>query len=243
MPLRSLRFARFLGTGGDNTEAGKELAHGHNLGQTELERTAREDCRQEAPHMPSRGSAAPSDCGTGGGGGVSGQMADTHTSNWLLAVAQRVDEIMIRRQTLMEETTVFAEESARLDDESTGLGVLVEAARMNFNETLTGSHDIQTLQTRLGAMDEGQGRRGGRRASRLHREMSAIAEKPVMLDEEMLALTAEMAHSCEANPVAARYAAWWHGDEPATAHRPLPDRWRCCSKRSRGNWRRTPRAT
>ena len=156
--------------------------------------------------MPSRGSAAPSDCGTGGGGGVSGQMADTHTSNWLLAVAQRVDEIMIRRQTLMEETTVFAEESARLDDESTGLGVLVEAARMDSNATLTGSHDMQTLQTRLGAMDEGQGRRAGRRASRLHREMSAIAEKLVMLDEEMLALTAEMAHFCETNPVAARSA-------------------------------------
>ena len=27
--------------------------------------------------MPSRGSATPSDCGNGGGGGVSGQMADT----------------------------------------------------------------------------------------------------------------------------------------------------------------------
>ena len=40
--------------------------------------------------MPSsRGSATPSDCGTGGGGGVSGQMADTHTSTRLLGVAQR----------------------------------------------------------------------------------------------------------------------------------------------------------
>ena len=34
----------------------------------------------------------------------------------------------------------------------------------------------------------------------------------------------------------------WHGDEPATARRPLPDRWRCCSKRPRGDWRRTPPA-
>ena len=100
---------------------------------------------------------------------------------------------MIRRQALMEEVTVFVEESARLDNESTGLGVLVEAARMDSNATLTGAHNVQTLQTRLGAMDEGQDRRGGR-ASRLHRERSAIAEKLVMLDEEMLALTAEMAH-------------------------------------------------
>ena len=155
--------------------------------------------------MPSRGSAAPSDCGTGGGGGVSGQMADTHTSNWLLAVAQRVDEIMIRRPALMEEVTVFVEESARLVNESTGLGVLMEAARMGSNATLTGAHNVQTLQTRLGAMDEGQDRRGGR-ASRLHRERSAIAEKLVMLDEEMLALTAEVAHFCETNSVAARSA-------------------------------------
>ena len=43
--------------------------------------------------MPSRGSATPSDCGTGGGGGVSGQMADTHTSSRLLGVAQLLDEI------------------------------------------------------------------------------------------------------------------------------------------------------
>ena len=107
---------------------------------------------------------------------MSGQMADTHTSNWLLAVAQRVDEIMIRRQALMEEIKVFAKESARLVDESTGVGLLVEAARMDFNATLTGAHDAQTLQTRLGAMDEGQDRRGGR-ASRLHRGTSAIAEK------------------------------------------------------------------
>ena len=113
---------------------------------------------------------------------------------------------MIRRQTLMEEITrVFAEESARLVDESTGLGLLVEAARMGFNATLTGAHDVQALQTRLGAMDEGQDRRGGR-ASRLHREMSAIAEKLGMLDEEMLALTAEMAHFFETNPVAAQSA-------------------------------------
>ena len=50
---------------------------------------------------------------------------------------------MIRRQTLMEEITrVFAEESARLVDEPTGLGVLVEAARMDSNATLTGSHDV-----------------------------------------------------------------------------------------------------
>ena len=68
------------------TEPEKELASGHNLGQIELERTARDDCRQEAPQMPSLGSATPSDRGVGGGGGVSGQMADTHTSNgfWLL---------------------------------------------------------------------------------------------------------------------------------------------------------------
>ena len=38
--------------------------------------------------MPSRGSATPSDCRTGGGGGVSAQMADTHTNNMLLGVAQ-----------------------------------------------------------------------------------------------------------------------------------------------------------
>ena len=63
---------------------------------------------------------------------------------------------MIRRQTLMEEITVFAEESARLVDESTGLGVLVEAAQIDFNATLTGAHDVQALQTRLVAIDEGQ---------------------------------------------------------------------------------------
>ena len=95
--------------------------------------------------MPSRGSAAPSGRGVGGGGGVSGQMADTHTRNWLLAVAQRVDESMIRRQALMEEITVFAEESARLVDESTGSGLLVKAARKDFNATLTGAHDVQAL--------------------------------------------------------------------------------------------------
>ena len=55
--------------------------------------------------MPSRGSATPPDRGVGGGGGVSGQMTDTHTSNWLLAVVQRVDESIIRRQALMEEIT------------------------------------------------------------------------------------------------------------------------------------------
>ena len=102
--------------------------------------------------MPSRGSATPSDRGVGGGGGVSGQMADTHTSNWLLAVAQRVDEIMIRRQALMEEITVFVEESARLADEPTESGLLAEAAREDFNATLASAHDVQALQTRLGAM-------------------------------------------------------------------------------------------
>ena len=39
--------------------------------------------------MPSRVSAARSDCGTGGGGGVSGQIAETHTSSRLLGVAQQ----------------------------------------------------------------------------------------------------------------------------------------------------------
>ena len=50
--------------------------------------------------MPSRGrgSATPSDCGIGGGGGVSGQMADTHTSSRLLGVAQHLDEIRVRHQ-------------------------------------------------------------------------------------------------------------------------------------------------
>ena len=38
----------------------------------------RDDCRQEAPQMPSQGSAASSDCGTGGDGTGPGQMADTH---------------------------------------------------------------------------------------------------------------------------------------------------------------------
>ena len=39
--------------------------------------------------MPSsRGSATLSDCGIGGGGGVSGQTADTHTSTRLLGVAK-----------------------------------------------------------------------------------------------------------------------------------------------------------
>ena len=51
---------------------------------------------------------------------------------------------------------MFAEESARLVDESTGLGVLVEAAQIDFNATLTGAHDVQALQTRLVAIDEGQ---------------------------------------------------------------------------------------
>ena len=100
---------------------------------------------------------------------------------------------------------MFAEESARLVDEPTGLGVFVEAARMDSNATLTGSHDVQTLQTRLDAMDEGQDRCGGR-ASRLRRKMSAIAEKLVMLNEEMLAFTAEVVHFYEADPVVARTA-------------------------------------
>ena len=114
--------------------------------------------------MPLRGSATPPGRGARGGGGVSGQMADTHTytSNWLLAVAQRADEIRIRLQTLMEEFTVIAEESERLVDESAGLGVLVDAARMDSNATLTGAHDVQTLQTRLVAVEEGQDRCTGR---------------------------------------------------------------------------------
>ena len=95
--------------------------------------------------MPSRGSATPPDRrGVGGGGGVSGQMADTHTSNWLLAVAQRADENMIRRQALVKEVAVLVEESAPLADESTGLGAPVEVARKDFNATLTGPHDVQT---------------------------------------------------------------------------------------------------
>ena len=48
--------------------------------------------------MPSRVSAARSDCGTGGGGGVSGQIAETHTSSRLLGVAQHLDEIRVRHQ-------------------------------------------------------------------------------------------------------------------------------------------------
>ena len=155
--------------------------------------------------MLSRGSATPSDRGAGDGGGVCGQMADIHTSNWLLAVAQRADEIRIRLQTLMEEFTVSAEESERPVGESTGLGVLVEAARMDSNATLTGAHDVQTLQMRLGTMEEGQDRCAGH-ISRLHRKMNASAEKLMVLNGEMLAFTAEMAHFCETNPAAARSA-------------------------------------
>ena len=76
---------------------------------------------------------------------------------------------------------------------------------MDSNATLTGAHDVQTLQARLFAIKEGQDRCTGR-ISRLHRKMNAIAEKVVILNGEMLALTAEMAHFCETNPVAARSA-------------------------------------
>ena len=186
----------------------KELAPGHNWGQTELERTARDDCRKEVLQMPSRGSATPSDCGTGGGGGGSGQMADTHTSNWLLAVAQRLDEIRIRHQALMEKTTVLAEESARLADEPTESGLLAEAAREDFNATLASAHDVQALQTRVRAMEEivqRQDRCAGR-VFRLARKLNANVDMQSVLIEEMLALTVEVTHFYETNPVAARHA-------------------------------------
>ena len=186
----------------------KELAPGHNWGQTELERTARDDCRQEVLQVPSRGSATPSDCGTGSGGGGSGQMADTHMSNWLLAVAQRLDEIRIRHQALMEKITVLAEESARLADEPTESGLLAEAAREDFNATLTGAHDVQTLKTRVGAMEEivqRQDRCTGR-VFRPARKLNANVNIQLVLIQKMLALTAEVAHFYETNPVAARHA-------------------------------------
>ena len=50
----------------------------------------------------------------------------------------------------MRETTVLAEESVRLPDESTGSGLFVEAARKDSNATLTGAHDVQALQTSEG---------------------------------------------------------------------------------------------
>ena len=62
--------------------------------------------------MPSRGSAAPSDCGAGGGGAGSGQMAGTHASNWT-TLAHRAAEIVRRAYEFIVENAEFTEEYAR----------------------------------------------------------------------------------------------------------------------------------
>ena len=160
--------------------------------------------------MPPRGSAAPSDHGVGDGGGVSGQMADTHTSNWLLAVAQRADENMTRQQTLVEETKVFAEESARLADEGRGW-----VCSWNLLERIATQHSLAHSTCRRCRRGWAQWKvrsqdrcadRCSDRISRLHRKMNAIAEKLKVLNGEVLALPAEMAHFWETYPAAARSA-------------------------------------
>ena len=131
-----------------------------------------------------------------------GQMADTHASNWP-ELAHRLADLERQGYAFMAQNAESAAEEVRMAGEEKELGLLVEATRVArldapLNERL---NDMQTLQTRLDEVAQRQGRLVAR-VSWHRRKQERLCETITALFEELSAVTAEMAHFCETNPVA-----------------------------------------